>query len=137
MVSEALSGHNENGFPNTYIEKVIKIILLLFTVHRVPECLSLRRNWVLPPLLRKRLCSVYLPLDPSGGKATCARMGEGVGGGANSDDWKKVWHSVSSVSVILSAGVFHIVRAHHSLIHIVSLSYMKRPPLKLKITNTT
>jgi hypothetical protein len=82
---------------------------------------------------------VYLPLDPSGGKATCARMGEGVGGGvgSNSDDWKEsLALCILCKRDIVSKGI-HIVRAHHSLIHIVSLPYMKRPPLKLKITNTT
>ncbi len=52
------------------------------TVHRVPECLSLRRNWVPPPHRR-----VWLPLpqDPSEGE-THSLVGKGVGG-PNSDEW--------------------------------------------------
>ncbi len=51
----------------------------------VPECLSLRRNWVLHPLPRKLVC--LPPWTQRGEQHSLA--GGGVGGGPNSDDWKE------------------------------------------------
>jgi hypothetical protein len=52
-------------------------------MHRVPECLSLRRNLVPPPLpLASECVSLLDPtLDPKGGQHSLA------GEGPNSDDW--------------------------------------------------
>jgi hypothetical protein len=53
-------------------------------INRVPECLSLRRNWVFPnPLPWK---SVYLPTWTLGGGGQYSLAGGGVEG-PNSDDW--------------------------------------------------
>ncbi len=55
---------------------------IIYSIHRVPECLSLRRNWVPPPPPPQ--ASVSLPLDPKGGSNTRLRV---RCGGPNSDDW--------------------------------------------------
>ncbi len=51
-----------------------------YSIHRVPECLSPRRNWVPPP--HPPQASVSPPLDPKGREVSGC-------GGPNSDDWKE------------------------------------------------
>jgi hypothetical protein len=54
------------------------------SIHRAPECLSLRWNWVSPPPLPQ--ASVSLPLDPKGERSNTPGDDVGV---PNSDDWKE------------------------------------------------
>jgi hypothetical protein len=56
---------------------------ILYGVHKLPNCLSLRRNWV-PPPLPPREC-VSPPLDPKGEEQHSMRVREGP----NSDDYKE------------------------------------------------
>jgi hypothetical protein len=52
---------------------------------RVPECLSLRPNW-LPPSPSSS-SEVSTPLEPTG--VTHSLAGEAAGGGTNADDWRE------------------------------------------------
>jgi hypothetical protein len=61
---------------------------------RVPECLSLRRNWVPHPLTPSERVS---PLEPKGGGVTHSLAGDGVGGPVRTIG-QKAWHSVYSVA---------------------------------------
>jgi hypothetical protein len=51
----------------------------LYSINRVPECLSLRRNWSPHPFPRKRVCLVVYPLGYKGGEQH-SLAGERVGG---------------------------------------------------------
>jgi hypothetical protein len=65
-----------------------------YTIHRVPECLSLRPNWLRPP---PSLASVvWTPLDPKGGGDTRLRVRRRLGGQIRTTG-EKAWHSVYSV----------------------------------------
>jgi hypothetical protein len=51
-----------------------------YSIHGLPECLSLRRNWVPHPFPRKRVCLVVYHNGPKGGSNTRLRV-RGWGGG--------------------------------------------------------
>jgi len=72
------------------LDPSIQLRGILVYEHRVPECLSLRRNWIPPPSLTRQ-ASAPPPLDPKGGEYSLA--GEG-GGGPNRTIGRKDWHSV-------------------------------------------
>jgi hypothetical protein len=65
-----------------------------YRIHRVPECLSLRGNWV--PLTPSP-ASVSPPLDPKGGGEQHSLAGEGLGDPIRMTG-QKAGHSVYSVN---------------------------------------
>ncbi len=56
---------------------------------RVPECLSLRPNWLLPPPLPQASVSPPPELEPTGGGGGKIRLRVRGRGGANSDNWRE------------------------------------------------
>ncbi len=69
-----------------YLDLLRNLLCLRHKVQRVPQCMSPRRNWVLPP---PPLPQASVPLTPEakGGGHTCLPV-RGWGS-PNSDDWRK------------------------------------------------
>jgi hypothetical protein len=75
-----------------YISRSLLLEGLLYTVHKVPECLSLRRNRVLQPPPTQ--ASVSPPLDPKGGASLAC--GEEL-------TWKRISTSFERHATLFSA----------------------------------
>ncbi len=84
-------------------------ITLLYSIPRIPECLSLRPNWLPPP--RKRL---FPPLEQYGGGGASPGKhslgGEGAGG-ANSD----VWRESLALCILCACNAVQYVKAYNAV----------------------